>query len=378
LKDQNLKKLIEDNLQSLQNMSVPEYTLYQKWLEINNMYQSVNNNVNAFFDVPASNLPSTEQAVKDNIWIPKNPNDYLNLEPEVVHVNSKEDKKIWRILRIFTHRMSWKQNPGRFLNFYVVDKKTGKYLGIFSMGSDFINVGGRDKYVGWTKEHKMDGGRLKYTCMGSTISSTQPLGYNYLGGKLISLLVCSEVPENIWNSKYNESLVGITTTSLYGGFSQYNNLKYWKKCKSSEGKIPLEPSEDVYLKIKEWCRKNFPEEYNKATRKREDGSIPSHSKTKITGKVFKELKIKQLSNNAPRGVYFCSLYENTRDFLSMKTDTLGNKKFDNSVKVLSELWKEKYAKKRVKNLENPKNGILFYDELIGMSWEETKQKYLND
>jgi len=69
-------------------------------------------------------------------------------------------------------------------------------LGVISIGSDFISVGGRDKYIGWTTDHKFKYDRLKYTAMGSSIVPTQPFGYNYLGGKFISLMVCSNVVEN--------------------------------------------------------------------------------------------------------------------------------------------------------------------------------------
>jgi len=374
LKDNELKNIIEEDFNLLKKMEIPEYILYQKWCEINNKFKSADENVNIFFNTTVDPLPNFDKSIKNNIWVPEKWEDYIDLEPEVIHVDNENDRKIWNSLRIFICRMKWSKNIGRFANFYVKDKKTNKYLGVFSIGSDFMYVGGRDKYIGWTKEHKIDNKRLNHTCMGSTIVPTQPIGYNYLGGKLMSLLVCSNVAENAWNNKYEEKLAGITTTSLYGGFSQYNNLKYWKKCKSSEGKMITEPSENVYNEIKKWYKHNYPEDYKRLIGK-------SHPKNTIILKVLSLFKIKPLINNAPRGVYFCSLYDNTIDFLSMKSDTLGNKKFDNSVESLVDLWKQKYASKRINKLiddNRTKNGILFYDELIGMSWEETKQKYLND
>jgi len=46
------------------------------------------------------------------------------------------------------------------------------------------------------------------------------------------------------------------------------------------------------------------------------------------------------------------------------------------------LWKEKYAAKRINNLMNAERQnlteTLFYDDIIGMTWEECKQKYLGD
>jgi hypothetical protein len=47
--------------------------------------------------------------------------------------------------------------------------------------------------------------------------------------------------------------------------------------------------------------------------------------------------VKTYKNNAPRGVYWCSLYDNSLEFLRCEDKILKNKKFDNSVKTLSEL-----------------------------------------
>jgi hypothetical protein len=42
-------------------------------------------------------------------------------------------------------------------------------------------------------------------------------------------------------------------------------------------------------------------------------------------------------NNSPRGVYFCELYDNTKEFLRREDNVLNNKKFDNSVNELTRL-----------------------------------------
>jgi hypothetical protein len=216
---------------------------------------------------------------------------------------------------------------------------------------------------------------LKHTAMGSSISPTQPLGYNYLGGKLIALMVCSNKVGNFWNSKYEEKLVGITTTSLYGGFSQYNHLKYWKKCKSSEGKIKIEPTEDIYEILKEWVKRNYPENYPYNPK---NGNM-SHPKQRLVTFLFKHLDIDVPYSYFKRGVYWCPLYTNSEKFLCREDNELLEKRFDNSISTLSELWKEKYAMKRINNLRNDgrvNNNTLFYDDLIDKDWNETKDKYL--
>jgi len=387
-----VKKEIEENFKFLTEMSIPEYTLYRKWLELSRASWSEK---------------ETEkiQEIKSNLWKPESLDDFENLNIKVIWAEDPEKLLTWRILRMFTSTASWNQNPGRNLRFYVVhdngpkERQQGlinfgddailerdyKYLGTISLGSDFIAIGGRDEVIKWDKEDKLTHGMLKHTAMGSSIVPTQPLGYNYLGGKLVSLMVLSDTIENAWNQKYKEKLVGVTTTSLYGGFSQYNNLKYWKKCKSSNGEIAMEPSEATYELLKNYCKEAFPEDYNSYVKpKNSDGkgcSIPSHPKTKIMQRVFKDLKIRAPKNNAPRGVYWAPLYEKTNEFLRREVDDPGKKKFDNSVEALSKLWKEKYAKKRIDKLkkeEKTNMENLFYDDLCKMTWEEVKEKYLDN
>ena len=53
--------------------------------------------------------------------------------------------------------------------------------------------------------------------------------------------------------------------------------------------------------------------------------------------------------------------------------------FDTSYEALTNIWKEKHAKGRIKQLvkkDKVSYETLFYDDLIFLSWEETKEKYL--
>ena len=57
------------------------------------------------------------------------------------------------------------------------------------------------------------------------------------------------------------------------------------------------------------------------------------------------------------------------------------KRFDTSVDHLVDIWKNKYASKRIKSLlarDGVSEESLFYDDLIYMTWDETKEKYLKD
>ena len=55
------------------------------------------------------------------------------------------------------------------------------------------------------------------------------------------------------------------------------------------------------------------------------------------------------------------------------------KSFDTSEETLGNIWKQKYAKGRISMLKK-KNNVstenLFYDDLIYLDWNQTKEKYL--
>lgn len=363
-----MKKLLTDDLKKMSSMDVTEYTLYRKWESING-------------EKWAREDHQRNWELKQSLWMPTKPDDYLNLEPQVIPVEGEKNSTTWNILRTFVSSAHWNQSPGRFARFLVRDKKTMSYLGIISIGSDFISLGGRDKFISWTMQNKMESHMLNHTCMGSSIVPTQPLGYSYTGGKLISLLTCSGVVEDYWNHRYDEKLVGVSTTSLYGGLSQYNRLKFWHKCDSTTGKIPIEPSEEVYDQIREWVKVEYPEKYREMTTHVNQDAIISHSKQRILNYAYKMLGVKAIENEFSRGVYFCPLYDNFKEFLSGKDTTLGKKLFDNSVKTLVDMWKERYAKKRVQSLieqDRYSTESLFYDDIIGANWNDVKEKYLSD
>lgn len=346
-----LINIINEDYSFLTSLSPKEYNLFIKWNRIN-------------FEKP----PTVKEReflfnVKKDLFIPENQYDYLNIEPKVIPVSTKEQRFIWTTLRKYICSLKWNQNPGRHQKYLVQDKKTKHYLGVISLGSDFTGIGGRNDYIGWNNEQIMKKGMLKYTACGTSIVPVQPFGYNALGGKLIALLTCSDVVENFWNQKYNEPLVGITTTSLHGGYSQYNSLKYWKKCATSEGKNMLDLSPITYKYIKEYIKENHPEEIKNISGWR--------AKKGCLQFINREFGIKHF-NNTPRGVYFCELYKNTRPFLRMETETLSEKKFDNSVETLTEYWRKK-AKNRIDKLTNISTNYLFYDDLYGLTWNEVKK-----
>jgi len=395
---ETLKEAVIKDLSYVSAMDVKEYTLYQKWCEVKDRYPTVE--TNSFFDDKPAMLKPEQgvviQEVKNNFWLPEDPEEYLELQPELIwtdgaevqsHTNAK-GSEIWNALRTFLSTMKNNSNIGRNLNFLIRDKVTKKYLGVTCMSSDFLDLTPRDEYIGWDREAKTQR-MINHTCIGSTIVPIQPLGYNLVGGKLLALLCLSDTVEKTWEYQYKDKLVGVTTTSLYGKtkeipLSQYDRLKHWKKMGWTAGSVSYEPTKPTRMMIQNWLKKNHTYKYFEWYVAKKDTGQPHKRDHRNRSHTFtyNQLGIdkKLIKSDHARGIYFGELYENTKEFLKeeITVDKLV-RKFDNSTEVLTDLWKNKYAKKRLASLK--KQGRVstethFYDDIIYLSWEETKQKYL--
>ena len=395
---EELKQALIKDLSYVSAMDVKEYTLYQKWLEVKDRYPTIE--TNSFFDdKPAMVRPEQAtviQEVKNNFWLPDDPEEYMNLQPELIwtdgaeiqsHTNAK-GSEIWNALRTFLSTMKNNSNIGRNLNFLVRDKVTQKYLGVICMSSDFLDLTPRDEYIGWDREAKTQR-MINHTCIGSTIVPIQPLGYNLVGGKLLALLCLSRTVEDTWEHQYKDKLVGVTTTSLYGKtkeipLSQYDRLKHWKKMGWTAGSVSYEPTKPTRMMIQNWLKKNHTYKYFEWYVAKKDTGQPHKRDHRNRSHTFtyNQLGIdkKLIKSDHARGIYFGELFTNTREFLREETNTTGlTRAFDNSVEALTDLWKTKYARKRLASLK--KQGRVstethFYDDIIYLSWEETKTKYL--
>ena len=322
------------------------------------------------------------QAVKDNMWMPESPDDYLKLEP-VVRQTDKKTVKIWNILRTFTSTMLNNPNIGRNLRFIIEDGVTGKYLGVICLSSDFLDLTPRDNWIGWTREIRTQKKMIGHTAIGSTIVPVQPLGFSFVGGKLLALLTVCDITEKAWNDRYKQILAGYTTTSLYGGYSQYTGLKYWKKMGMSAGSIRFEPSKPTVMLMRKWLMNKEPRRYFEWYSAKNPQGLPykrDHKQRSLSW-VYRQLKVPKnlIETNHQRGIYFCWLYENTKEFLRMETQDLGKRRVPSDPAELTQLWKDKYAKKRVASLlKNDRYSLetLFYDDLIGDEWENTKERYI--
>ena len=164
----------------------------------------------------------------------------------------------------------------------------------------------------------------------------------------------------------------------------------------SSGSVAFEPSKKTVDEIYKWVKENYPEKYfewwdaKKPTTKFDkdgngkDGGLPlkRDHKNRTLNFAYSKLGIPKelIRTEHARGIYFSPLYNNTNEYLRKEIgDKELVKSFDTSEEALTQIWKTKYAKGRISMLKK-KNTVsyesLFYDDLIYLSWEETKAKYL--
>ena len=397
----DLRQKIIDDLSYVSKMSVGEYTLYQKYLEIQQRYPS--QEMGTLFGAEKQLINEDHIKLinesKNNIWFPEDPMDFEKLEPELIYTDSIKDRQSagsltekWNCVRTFTSTMKNSSNIGRNLHYLVRDKVSGKYLGVICITGDFIDLTPRDNFIGWEREYKTNSGKLNNSCIGSTIVPLQPLGFNYTGGKLLALLCLSDDIQNQWQENYGDKLVSVTTTSLYGksktgGLSQYDRLKHWKKMGYSQGSLSYELTKETEKEMLKYAEKHYNDRYFMLyVAKRENGqTLKRDHRNRMRQFIYSQLKIPKdiIKSEHQRGIYYSTLYDNSREFLRGEIEEKDLvKSFDTSTEALSELWKEKYARKRINNLvKNDRTNLtetLFYDYVCFMTWAETKAKYLGE
>jgi len=376
------KKFI-DNLDFLKSMSVQEQTLYKKWMEFNADVYSMTQKATHF------------SKIEKSIWTPKDINNKEQtikeieaLEPyvEMTEQGNAKHNEEWTLVRRLIHTMEFTANPGRNVKFYVKDKVSKKILGIICLGSDVTSLGARDTFIGWSKDNKFKDGKLKHTSIGTTICCAQPLGFNFLGGKLVAAMVTSSVVRDAWKKLYGQTLVGLSTTSLYGIHSMYNSIPLWKTLGSSSGKIALKPDDETYDVWHQWLKENQTDEYKRQTTQKEGvAGPPTGVKQKVINMIFRAVGVKPSTymHGFKRGIFYADMYENGKEFLRgeiEEKDLKMKQKYVDDSDYIMNWWKPKAIKRYTKLFDEGKlkPEKLFYGDIVGKTWEETKEQYLGE
>ena len=376
------QKFIE-HMDFLKTMSVQESTLYKKWKEFNHN------------DYEIRQKASKIHTIKPKLWKPTNLLDrettlaeIQSIKPKIIPIKQGDSRQneYWTLIRRLIHTMEFTANPGRNVKFIVMDETSNKILGVICLGSDVIAISARDSYIGWSKDNKLTDGKLKNSTIATTICSTQPFGFNFLGGKLIAALISTKTFREQWEELYGEKLAGVTTTSLYGIHSMYNGIPYWKTLGESAGRISLKPDDDFFQKWHDWYKDNKSEKYAKHIQSKDRDSGPvTGVKQRILNLIFQELGIKTTAyeHGFKRGVFYLTYYENSREYLRgeiSESELRLKPRFEQDIDGVMDWWKKKACKRYEKLLTSNKlkDDILFYGDIIGLDWEQTREKYIGE
>jgi hypothetical protein len=152
----------------------------------------------------------------------------------------------------------------------------------------------------------------------------------------------------------------------------------------TSGSVAFEPKRTTSKMIFEWIKENHTRKYFEWWEAKNTQGLPlkRDHKNRSLNFAYPKLGIPKelIRTEHQRGIYFSPLYNNTNEYLRKEiTEESLVKSFDTSEEALTTIWKKKYAKGRISMLKK-KNNVsyesLFYDDLIYLTWEETKAKYL--
>ena len=257
-----------------------------------------------------------------------------------------------------TASFTYENSPGKELKLAIVEKNTNKYVGFVKIASPLINSKPRNEWLGGVPDLTVFN---KHAMMGYIIVPAQPFGFNYLGGKLLALICTSHEVREMINAKYPEMQTCLfETTSLYGsikGTSQYDGLKpFLRHTGDTESKFMLTLSDEFYDEMNAWFVKR-----NNDTPLLPSGTSSRKLKiqTMMVGDIKRALKthdvalyqkfvdaVKASTDITTQKRFYMSTYgyENTRDVLLGKTDTLIPNKENFDKHYLSNIitwWKRK-------------------------------------
>ena len=171
-------------------------------------------------EIPASLFPPEDDLFSD---FSMHPND---MEIEVTEIPGSQ----FETLLAITSSHINKTPVGKNIQLVVKEKNSGKILGFIRLGSPVIYMKPRNELLGqvWIQQEDTAKRFNASTVMGFVIVPSQPFGFNYLGGKLLSAICTSHTVREICNKKYDMNVCLFETTSLYGStksVSQYDGMK---------------------------------------------------------------------------------------------------------------------------------------------------------
>ena len=245
-------------------------------------------------------------------------NDYtmnpMDMDLELVEIDSKEFTELTTQIASFPIE----SQIGRKLTLGLKERKSNTWVGFVRISSPVSSIKPRNNFFG--ESLRLDKVN-PHIYNGQTIVPVQPFGFNYLGGKLMSLVCISNEVRDMFNKKYGTNILVFETTSLYGNTktnSQYDGLEPYIKYKGlTESTNLLTPIDEIYFELRNKCREHY-------GNPNWNGMLvdpkPSSPKSRELNKV-----ISILTNHLK--VYNKTLHDEFKVFLKEKCETKQQKRY---------------------------------------------------
>jgi len=300
-------------------------------------------------DLPSSLFPPEDDLFSDFSVHPK------DMDIEVCEIPNAQ----FETLLAITSSHINKAPVGKNIQLAVKEKNSGKILGFIRLGSPVIYMKPRNELLGqvWIQQEDT-AKRFNTACvMGFVIVPSQPFGFNYLGGKLLSAICTSHTVREMCNKKYNMNVCLFETTSLYGStksVSQYDGMKPYIRFRGlTESDIVPMMHGQRYHDLKNYVENITGDllagDTSTTSRKlRTFTKIIALTKAALKGTPEGEafsLTIENAKKLTEKKRYYTSDYgfKNSVDYMNCKTDTLipGENYQKHELNNIVEWWKQK-------------------------------------
>jgi hypothetical protein len=310
-------------------------------------------------DMPASLFPPEDDLFSDFSMHPK------DMDIEVSEIPSQQ----FQTLLDITSSHINKTPVGKNIQLVAKEKNSGKILGFIRLGSPVIYMKPRNELLGqvWIQQEDTAKRFNASTVMGFVIVPSQPFGFNYLGGKLLSAICTSHTVREICNKKYDMNVCLFETTSLYGStkqVSQYDGMKPYIRFQGlTESDIVPMMHGERYTNLKAFVESKVGDllagDTSSTSRKlRTFTKMIALTKAALKGTPEGEafsLTIENAKKLTEKKRYYTSDYgfKNSVDYMNCKTDTLipGENYHKHELPNIIEWWRNK-AINRYETLKN--------------------------
>jgi hypothetical protein len=275
------------------------------------------------------------------------------IRPRIVPVQTDEDAALFRFATLHWS-VPVSQGYGRRTRFLLLDESNERLIGVMALGDPVFNLGVRDRLIGWDQQQRQE--RLYSVYDAYVLGAVEPYR-QLIAGKLVALAAVANETSAYLEEKYagtttvirgekkNAAPVLVTTTSALGRSSIYNRLKFddrhvFKSIGYTQGFGHFHFSDEVFAAIVQFVTRD-----GRALRGHKFGEGPNW-RIRTLRRGLEELGFsgELLKHGIRREVFIAPRAVGWRAYLRGESDYL--RWFDFDLALLSEHWRERWAKPR--------------------------------